>query len=72
MIAIRDDAFAALGDAAPVFTVDTVTENPNQFVRRRIEGTFELPLYLRRMASPADDSSSTRPAYAAPTGDVYA
>lgn len=46
MIAIRDDAFGALGDAAPVFTVDTVTENPNQFVSRRIEGTFQMPLYL--------------------------
>ena len=58
MVAMRDDAFAALGDAAPVFTVDTVTENPNPFVRRRIEGTFELPLYLthgweaRRPAGP--------------------
>lgn len=46
MIAMRDDAFAVLGDAAPGFTVDTVTENPNAFVRRRIEGTFEVPLYL--------------------------
>jgi len=52
MIAIRDDAFAALGDAAPVFTVDTVTENPNEFVRRRIEGTFELPLYLTQDGKP--------------------
>ena len=52
MIAIRDGAFAALGDAAPVFTVDTVTENPNPFVRRRIEGTFELPLYLTQDGKP--------------------
>src|SRR5262249_4895199 len=29
MIAMRDDAFGALGDAAPTFTVDTITENPN-------------------------------------------
>ena len=46
MIAMRDDAFRDLGDAAPTFTVDTVTENPNPFVRRRIEGTFQMPLYL--------------------------
>jgi hypothetical protein len=52
MIAIRDDAFAVLGDAAPAFTVDTVTDNPdltdnpNPSVRRRIEGTFQVPLYL--------------------------
>ena len=52
MVAMRDDAFAVLGDAAPVFTVDTVTDNPNSFVRRRIEGTFELPLYLTRDGVP--------------------
>jgi hypothetical protein len=52
MIAIRDDAFAALGSAAPPFTVDTVTENPNEFVRRRIEGTFELPLFLTMNGAP--------------------
>jgi hypothetical protein len=52
MLAIRDDAFGALGDGAPAFTVDTVTENPNQDVRRRIEGTFELPLYLTDGGAP--------------------
>lgn len=48
MIAIRDDAFAELGDAAPVFRVDNVIENPNVFTRRRVEGSFEMPLYLTR------------------------
>jgi hypothetical protein len=52
MVAMRDDAFAALGDAAPAFTVDTVTENPNAFVRRRIEGTFEVPLYMTLDGAP--------------------
>ncbi len=52
MLAMRDDAFAALGDAAPAFTVDTVTENPNQLTRRRIEGTFTLPLYLTNDGAP--------------------
>ncbi|MDQ1462140.1 MAG: hypothetical protein QOI08_3624 [Actinomycetota bacterium] len=46
MIAMRDDAFTRLGQAAPSFTVATTTENPNEFVRRRVEGTFETPLYL--------------------------
>lgn len=46
MIAIRDDAFGVLGNAAPTFTVDKVTEDPNPFSRRRIEGTFQTPLYL--------------------------
>jgi hypothetical protein len=52
MIAIRDDAFRVLGDAAPTFTVDTVTENPNPYVRRRIEGTFQTPLYLTAGGQP--------------------
>lgn len=52
MLAMRDDAFASLGDAAPAFTVDTVTENPNPYVRRRIEGTFEVPLYLTDGGAP--------------------
>jgi hypothetical protein len=52
MLAMRDDAFAALGDAAPAFTVDAVAEHPNPFVRRRVEGTFQLPLYLTREGRP--------------------
>ncbi len=46
MISMRDEAFAELGDAAPRFTVDSVLENPNGEVRRRISGSFELPLFL--------------------------
>ncbi|MEO6468012.1 MAG: hypothetical protein ABIP21_02845, partial [Acidimicrobiia bacterium] len=46
LLAIRDDAFGVLGRAAPAFTVDTVTENPNEFFARRIEGTVTMPLYL--------------------------
>jgi hypothetical protein len=52
MIAIRDDAFGLLGDAAPAFQIDAVIENPNPDVRRRIEGTFEMPLYLTRGGEP--------------------
>ncbi|MEO8603128.1 MAG: hypothetical protein ABI629_11185 [bacterium] len=52
LIAMRDDAFAELGDAAPAFTVDKVTENPNEFVRRRVEGTLQLPLYLTLDGAP--------------------
>ncbi len=46
LLAIRDDAFGALGNGAPTFSVDTVTENPNEFFARRIEGTVTMPLYL--------------------------
>lgn len=43
---IRDDAFAALGDEAPSFTVTKVTQNPDANRSRRIEGTFTVPSYL--------------------------
>ena len=52
MVAMRDDAFAVLGDAAPSFTVDTVTADPNPSVRRRVEGTFQVPLYLTEGGRP--------------------
>ncbi len=52
MLAIRDDAFRELGDATPAYTVTKVTENPNPQVLRRVEGTFELPLYLTDGGAP--------------------
>lgn len=52
LLAMRDDAFAALGDAAPAFTVDTVIDNPNDVVRRRIQGSFTLPLYMTDGGAP--------------------
>lgn len=52
MVAIRDDAFRVLGDATPAYTVTKVTENPNPQVRRRVEGTFEMPLYLTDGGAP--------------------
>lgn len=47
LLAMRDDAFQILGTAAPAFTVDVVNEtsNPGQLFRR-IDGTFQVPLYL--------------------------
>jgi hypothetical protein len=52
MLHIRDDAFAALGTGAPVFTVTSVQENPAPEFRRRIQGTFEVPLYLTGNGAP--------------------
>jgi hypothetical protein len=52
LVAIRDDAFGVLGASAPAFTVDKITENPNQFVARRVEGTFQMPLYLTNGGAP--------------------
>lgn len=46
IITIRDDAFAQLGDAAPTFTVDKVTDRPDPGILRRVQGSFQMPLYL--------------------------
>ncbi|HXQ24400.1 MAG TPA: hypothetical protein VN812_22145 [Candidatus Acidoferrales bacterium] len=52
MLHIRDDAFAALGKSAPSFTVTSVQDNPALEFSRRIQGTFEVPLYLTGDGSP--------------------
>ena len=46
MLSIRDRALASLDGHAPAFTVATVTANPAIGVAKRIEGTFDVPLYL--------------------------
>ncbi len=45
-LAMRDDAFSILGADAPAFTVDLVTEPLDGNIFRRIDGTFQVPLYL--------------------------
>jgi hypothetical protein len=45
LLAMRDDAFDILGAAPPGFSVETVTEPYNE-VFRRVQGTFQVPLYL--------------------------
>jgi hypothetical protein len=52
MTHIRDDAFAFLGNGAPTFTVTSVQENPAAEFRRRVKGTFEVPLYLTGNGGP--------------------
>lgn len=53
LVHMRDDAFEQLADAAPAFTVDTVTEDlesePGRVV---IEGTYDVPLYLEADGAP--------------------
>jgi hypothetical protein len=46
MIAMRDAALAVVGAQGPEYTITAVTEAPNQWIARRIEGTFHAPLYL--------------------------
>ena len=52
MLHIRDDAFAALGDAAPSFDVTAVEDNVDDRIFRRVHGTFEVPLYLTGSGEP--------------------
>lgn len=52
MLHIRDDALTTIGTGAPAFTVGTVTPNPRAGVAKRIEGTFQVPLYLTGTGQP--------------------
>ncbi|HET9729687.1 MAG TPA: hypothetical protein VFR41_09720, partial [Acidimicrobiia bacterium] len=52
LLHMRDDAYAQLGDGVPAFNVTTVTDNPNGDVARRVQGTFDVPLYLTNNGAP--------------------
>ena len=52
MLDIRDQALATIGSGAPSFTVGTVTPTPRAGVAKRIEGTFQVPLYLTGTGQP--------------------
>jgi hypothetical protein len=52
MLRVRDDAFGALGDAAPSFTIDAVDERPEPNLARRVRGTVQVPLYLTGDGAP--------------------
>lgn len=46
LLSMRDSAFAALGDDAPAFTVDSVVPSDREGIATEVEGTYEVPLYL--------------------------
>ena len=46
LVHMRDDALATVGAAGPAYKITQVTDNPNPHIRRRIDGTFTVPLYL--------------------------
>lgn len=46
LVHMRDDALATVGEEGPPYVVDSIEENPNQHLRRRIRGRFTAPLYL--------------------------
>ncbi len=53
VLAMRDDAFAQLGSAAPQYTVSSVIDNPDPRVLREIQGTVLVPLYLDNGGQPS-------------------
>jgi hypothetical protein len=57
LLAIRDDALAQLHGGAPQFTVDSVTNDPNTKVARRIEGHFTVPCYIFPTCDPPQKCS---------------
>ncbi|MBN2621832.1 MAG: hypothetical protein JXA83_00630, partial [Acidimicrobiales bacterium] len=46
VLAMRDDAFAQLGDDAPGFTVTSATPSTRANLATEVQGTFEVPSYL--------------------------
>lgn len=55
LLHIRDDGFGSLGDSAPEFTVDDVTNltrSQDTRIARRIEGRFFVPSYMDKPGGP--------------------
>jgi hypothetical protein len=46
LLAMRDDAFASLGSAAPAFVVTQVEDEVDANIFRRVTGTFQVPRYV--------------------------
>ena len=54
LLSIRDRALASLDGHAPAFTITSTTANPTTGVAKRVEGTFDVPLYLTGNGSPGN------------------
>jgi hypothetical protein len=52
MLHMRDDAYAQLGAGVPAFHVTQVDANPNIDIVKRVQGTFDVPLYLTDDGAP--------------------
>ncbi|GAB3434485.1 hypothetical protein [Flindersiella endophytica] len=70
MLSMRDQAFSALGDQAPAFTVDRVTDytaEQNPRIARQVQGTLSVPSYLNLPLGPPGSrlllDASGRPAH---------
>jgi len=51
MVSMRDQALAVVGNDGPSYTIDQITETPDPYTRRLINGTMTVPLYLTTPAS---------------------
>jgi hypothetical protein len=54
MLHIRDDALADLGDAAPTFTIESITPNTHDDIALQVVGTFTVPNYLTNDGGPGN------------------
>jgi hypothetical protein len=55
MLSMRDQAFSRLGDRAPAFTIDRVTDytaEQNPRIARQVQGTLNVPSYLNLPLGP--------------------
>ncbi len=52
LLHMRDDAFGILGDASPAFRVTSVEEPLDSQIFRRVNGTFDVPLYMTDGGAP--------------------
>ena len=52
LLAMRDDAFGGLGEAAPAFSVTSVTPSTRANLATEVQGTFQVPSYLTGDGSP--------------------
>ncbi|MFN2426796.1 MAG: hypothetical protein ABR587_10180 [Candidatus Binatia bacterium] len=71
LLSIRDDAFDILGADAPAFTVNSVTEPLDANVFRRIDGTFQVPLYLTDAGIPGSTLRTDANGVPVNTGDFF-
>jgi len=46
LLHMRDDALAVVGADGPEYSIDSVEENPNPHIRRRILAKMKVPIYL--------------------------
>ncbi|HZJ27011.1 MAG TPA: hypothetical protein VFF40_08405 [Acidimicrobiia bacterium] len=72
MLHIRDDAFASIGDAAPAFTVDSVQDDVDDRIYRRVTGTFTVPNYLTGAGEPGSRFNNGPDGLPARNGDQTA